>query len=366
MAKKKATSRKPTLNRLRKEIEKIDRNLVELLDSRAELAVKIGRAKQEKGLPIYAPQREEEVLTQSAEHSQGPLPSESVRGVIREVISACRAMECPLRIAYLGPEYTYSHLAAIHRFGKTVDAAPVATIAAVFEAVEREHVDFGLVPVENSTDGRVADTLDMFARSPARICGEVPLRIHHNLLGVCQRNEVRQVFSKPQALSQCRKWLAEHLPKAKVVETASTAEAAQLALDRKGAAAVASIEAGASYHLNVLAKNIEDDPQNLTRFAVIGREPADKTGDDKTSLMFEVDHKPGALADAMTIFKRKSLNLTWIESFPIPSFPGRYLFFVELLGHQRDIRVRRALEQLEAKAVRLEVLGSYARMAPIG
>jgi chorismate mutase/prephenate dehydratase len=211
----------------------------------------------------------------------------------------------------------------------------------------------------------VADTLEMFTRMPARICGEVQLRIHHNLLGKCGRAEVEEVYSKPQALSQCRNWLAKHLPTARLVEVTSTSTAAQLAGEKPGTAAIASMQAGVRYGLDVLAADIEDNKGNLTRFAVIGDETGPRTGKDKSAVMFEISHQPGALADAMNVFKRNRLNLTWIESFPIARPEGGYMFFVELEGHESDPRVRKAITALERKAVRLDVLGSYARLAPV-
>ncbi len=211
----------------------------------------------------------------------------------------------------------------------------------------------------------MADTLDMFARLPVRICGEVQLRIHHYLLGKCLRSEVREVYSKPQALSQCRMWLARHLSEARTVEIASTAAAARLAAEKPGAAAIASRQAGINYGLDFLAEEIEDNRHNVTRFAVIGERPGRRTGNDKTALMFELPHQPGALADAMSIFKRNRLNLTWIESFPMPETPNEYLFFVEFQGHPDEMRAKRALAALASKTVRLEVLGSYPAAQPI-
>jgi chorismate mutase/prephenate dehydratase len=265
----------------------------------------------------------------------------------------------------LGPEYSFSHLAAVEQFGQSAELVPVATIAAVFDALNRAQADFGLVPIENSTDGRVADTLDMFARLPLRICGEVQLRIHHCLLGKCRRSQVQEVFSKPQALSQCRTWLARHLPEARTVEMASTAAAAKLAVEKPGAAAIASRQAGSNYGLDVIAPEIEDNRHNVTRFAIIGDQPPPRTGDDKTSIMFELPHQPGALADAMSIFKRHQLNLTWIESFPMPDTPNEYLFFIEFQGHPEDSGANRAITTLHRRAVRLEVLGSYPATEPI-
>jgi chorismate mutase/prephenate dehydratase len=372
MAKEKTSSRKdgaaarlPSLAIQRGKIDKIDQQLVKLMNERAKIALEIGKLKNHAGLCAYAPLREDEVLARVLELSEGPLDARCVRSVFRELISGSRALEKELRVAFLGPLYSYSHLAAVHRFGQSVELMPVGNIAAVFEEVNRRHADYGLVPVENSTDGRVADTLDMFARLRVKICGEVQLRIHHNLLGRGSRAEVQEVYSKPQALSQCRNWLAKHVPAARLVEVTSTATAAQLAQDKPGAAALASIQAGVHYGLDVLAADIEDQPGNLTRFAVIGESSGARTGCDKCSLMFEIRHQPGSLADAMMVFKKNRLNLTWIESFPISRPEGGYLFFVEFEGHELDPRVRKAITSLERKAVRLEVLGSCAKLAPI-
>lgn len=360
-----ARSRTPTIASLRVKIDRIDGELVKLANERAKLAVQIGKVKDSAGISAYAPAREDEVLSRVLSLSEGPLSDRCILAVFRELISGSRSLEKTLRVAYLGPAYSYSHLAAIHRFGQSVELAPVSTIAAVFEEIHQGHADFGIVPVENSTDGRVGDTLDMFARLPVRICGEVQMRIHHNLLGKCSRDKIEEVYSKPQALSQCRNWLAKHLPGARTIEVTSTTTAAQLAQDKPGAAAIASLQAGVHYGLDVLAADIEDNRDNLTRFAVIGDESGKRTGRDKCSLMFEVAHQPGALADAMNVFKRNRLNLTWIESFPIARPEGGYLFFVETEGHESDLRVRRAIRALERKTIRLEVLGSYARMTPV-
>jgi chorismate mutase/prephenate dehydratase len=298
--------------------------------------------------------------------NKGPLSDQSVRAVFRELISGSRSLATALRVAFLGPEYSYSHLAAISRFGQSVDLVPVTTIAAVFEEVQRKQTDYGIVPMENSTDGRIGDTLEMFATTPLRICGEVPLKIHHNLLGTGTRKEIRQVCSKPQALSQCRGWIAKHLPGVESVEVTSTSEAARRAQATPCVAAIASLQAGVRYQLQVLAGSVEDNSDNQTRFAVIGVRPAERTGDDKTSLLFEISHCPGTLADVMAVFKRNRLNMTWIESYPVRGMTGRYLFFVEFIGHQEDLRARRAIASLDKKTVRLEVLGSYARQDPIG
>ncbi|TWU02284.1 prephenate dehydratase [Stieleria varia] len=296
----------------------------------------------------------------AAECSQtGVLDRPMISETLKHIASACRAAVDSQYVSFLGPQYSYSHLAAMKYFGEGANFAPVATIAAVFESVHRGDSRSGLVPIENSTDGRVVDTLGMFVRRHMRICGEVLLPIHHNLLSLSPREEIREVQSKPQALSQCRMWLAGNLPQAKLVEVSSTTAAAMHAADTPGVAAVASLPAGRKYGLNVIGENIEDNANNVTRFAVLGTDEPEPTGNDKTSILFQVPHRPGALAEVMTIFRDQSLNLTWIESFPSPQSRSEYLFFVELTGHIRHKSVLHAVESLRGQTTRLEVLGSY-------
>jgi chorismate mutase/prephenate dehydratase len=289
-----------------------------------------------------------------------------VRAVFREIFSGCRTVAHLPRVVFLGPEYTYSHLAAVEQFGQSVSLVPVGSIAAVFEEVERGQAEYGLVPVDNSTDGRVIDTLDCLIQAKVKMCAEVPLRIRHCLLGAGRRQDLQHVYSKPQALSQCRAWLGKHLPEAELHDVASTADAARMAVKDRSIGAIASRQAGINHTLTVLARDIQDNSDNITRFMVIGRDIAPRTGNDKTSIVFEIDHYPGALADAMAIFKRNRLNLTWIESFPVPGCRGRYLFIVEFQGYPTELRPKRALALLGKKTLRLDVLGSYAETDPIG
>ena len=361
-----ADGRTPGLTGLRSQIDAIDRELVGLMNRRAEVARQIGHLKQSAGQQTYDPAREELVLGRVTASNEGPLSDECLKAVWRELISGSRAIEQHLRVAHLGPAWTYSHLAALHRFGNAVDFVPVASISAAFEEVAAGHSHFGVVPLENSTDGRIADTLDNLARLPVKICAEVPLRIHHNLLAACDRTSIDTVYSRPQALSQCRNWLARHLPDARLVEVASTATAAETAARTPRAAAIASRQAGVHHGLTILAENIEDVAGNTTRFAVIGHADSSRTGNDKTSLMFEIEHRPGGLADALAIPKKQRLNLTWIESFPLAGEERGYVFFVELEGHRDDQRVRRAIRALEARCKRVVTLGSYASAAAVG
>jgi chorismate mutase/prephenate dehydratase len=360
---------------LRRRCKELDAELLRLLNERAQAAAELlattsGSANESDGdtaeaLPPVGDDLDG-LLAKVAADNPGPLSGVAVQAIYRELASGWRALRKKVSVAFLGPAYTYSHMAALYRFGESFDQVPVGSISAVFEEVVRGQSMFGVVPVENSTDGRIADTLDMFTRLRVRICGEVPLRIHHSLLGSGPRSGITEVHSKPQALSQCRNWLSRHLPTARLVEVASTITAAQTARERPEVAAIAGVQAAAHYGLDVLAENIEDNQSNVTRFFVIGDESGPRTGNDKTSAMFEIPHKPGALADAMTVFKRAKLNLSWIESFPIARPEGGYMFFAELDGHETDTRVARAFKALAKKTIRLEVLGSYAKAEPVG
>jgi chorismate mutase/prephenate dehydratase len=365
----KSAESKSSLNlaSLRQEIDRLDQQLVELLNRRAEVVVRVGQFKQDRGLEVWSAAREDEVIAQALAASRGPLPAETLRIIFRELISGSRALERPIRVACLGPKYSYSHLAAVARFGAAVEHVPVGSIAAVFEEVNRRHVQFGLVPLENSTDGRVADTLDMFIKLPnLKIRAEVRLRVHHCLLGRCEWGQIRRVYSKAQALSQCRNWLGKNVPQAAKVEVVSTAAAAELAQREEYAAAVASRAAAGAYRLNVLAENIEDQPHNVTRFAVIADKPGDRTGRDKTTLMMRLPNEAGSLARTIAPFEKLGVNMTWIESFPIPAEGSRdrdpsYLFFLDIEGHIEDPPVQKALELVRKRCERLDILGSYPR-----
>ncbi|MGI9474198.1 MAG: prephenate dehydratase [Rubripirellula sp.] len=347
---------------LNERIDEIDRKILALVSARSDLVQQLCESDQGGlvGRVSNAAARIEEVVRGSAPDPCS-IPVDAKSALLRHISSVCLQSIHQFRSAYLGPQHSYSHLAAIKYFGDATTLTPVASIPAVFDAVAREDALTGIVPIENSTDGRVVDTLGMFVRRDMQICGEVLLPIHHNLLSTTPRAEIVEVHSKPQALSQCRGWLASQLPNARLVEISSTAAAAKLASEKRGVAAVASIEAGREHNLDLIDANIEDNPNNVTRFAVLGRERPTRTGDDKTAILFQVSHEPGALADAMTIFKRHELNLTWIESFPAPETKNEYMFFVELTGHRDDDAVHGASEALAVKAKRLNILGSYPR-----
>jgi chorismate mutase/prephenate dehydratase len=347
------------------EIRRIDREIVKLASRRAAATIKIIQSQANPQKLLFSPIADQPLTELLATGNPGPLTESALRGIFREMISGARSVVKVLRIAYLGPAYSFTHLAALERFGMSATFIPVNNIAAVFEEVNRGHADYGIAPIENSTDGRVVDTLDMFTRLPLKICGEVQLAIHHNLMSRCQRSEVVEIYSKPQALSQCRDWLSRNMPQARLIEVTSTSTAAQLARDKFGAAAVASRQAAVQYELHIVAENIEDNKGNVTRFAIIGDEATRPSGDDKTAVLLQIPHKPGSLAEALTIFKKNAINLTWIESFPLKGPEVGYLFFLEFEGHAADARTKRMLDELERKAVRLEMLGSYARSEPI-
>ncbi|NLE37790.1 MAG: prephenate dehydratase [Pirellulaceae bacterium] len=353
------------LDVLKREIRRIDDRIVRDLNERADLIGNIAKIDSPDGVLRLLDKEFRDMPAWVDQNNPGPLSHTAVCAVFRELLGGCRVLLKTTRVAHLGPMYSYSHLAAIQRFGQSAELVPVGTIAAVFEEVHSGQSDMGLVPIENSTDGRVADTLDMFTRVPVRICGEVELPIHHALLAKCERQEVREVYSKPQALSQCRNWLARHVPGARAVEVTSTSMAAELAAEKPGVAAIASRQAGIQFGLNVLAEKIEDNPHNVTRFSIIGKQSAPKTGKDKTAIMFQLEDRPGVLAEALNIFKRNRVNLTWIESFPIPGAARAYWFFVEMEGHESDLTVRRATASLSKKTLCMSVLGSFAVTVPV-
>ena len=334
------------------------RTIAGLLQRRAQV---IDQARQA-GVDLRAREAQWNVVDLSTiRRAEPPFPAESAAAALREIIAAGRTLVRPTRVAFLGPEWSYSHLAALQGFGHSVELIPVGSIGATFEAVERGDADFGLAPLENSTDGGIVDTLDVLARKPQSICGEVTVPIRHCLFSKSPRAEIREIYSKPQALSQCRRWLAENLPWARTIEFSSTAEAVRLAGEKPGAAAVASRESGMAYDVPLVAEGIEDQKDNATRFAVIGSEPTVPSGDDKTALRLRVSHVPGALADATAIFRDFQCNLNWIESFPMPGSRSEYLFFIEFEGHRDEPRVGQMLEALRQTTQDLVVLGSFPR-----
>ncbi|MPZ77934.1 MAG: prephenate dehydratase [Deltaproteobacteria bacterium] len=353
-------SRNESVDVLRKKIDQIDERVVALLNDRASLAQKIGHTKSQSNQEVYVPHREKEVLRRLSRISHGPLPEDSIRAIFREVISACRSVEAPLKIAFFGAEATYTHQAAREKFGSTVTLLPTASIGEVFQEVSQGRVSFGVVPIENSTEGVVAHTLDVFVDSDLKICAEVYLDIHHNLLSRTGRErDIKRIVSHPQALAQCRQWLTRHFRTVKLDEVASTAHAAMIAAEDKTVGAISSALAKEAYDLQVIAANIEDHSNNITRFLVIGDKETRPSGDDKTSLVFSVKDKPGILHRMLQPFARTRINLTKIESRPIKNKPWEYMFFIDFKGHQKEARIKRALRSLETSCEFLKILGSY-------
>jgi len=349
------------LKQLRAQIDKFDLEILSVINKRAAIAAQIGKVKSETGGETFSAGREEEVMQNILRANKGPLPEITLKSIFRELISGSRALQSVQRVAFLGPEYSYSHIAAIERFGQSAEYSRVATIAAVFDEVARKHANFGVVPLENSTDGRIADTLDCFVRMPTiKVCSEIRIRVHHHLLANCPPSEIRRVYSKAQALSQCRNWLGKNLPHAQLHEVSSTADAARLVQNEQTtSAAVASRQAGVRYGLKTVFANIEDHPENETRFAIISLNDSARTGHDKTALVFQVMHTPGSLADVLGIFKSNKINLTWIESFPYKDAKGEYVFFVDFEGHHEDAKVKKTIKALEDICETVQILGSY-------
>ena len=348
------------LERLRQDINDLDGKILQLLNQRAQAALEIALCKRIIEMPVFAPEREEQVMDSICRTNSGPLSTSDLRRIYNEIISACREMQNPLKVAFLGPEYTFSHQAALSRFGGGAELTGQATIADVFTAVQRKQCQVGLVPVENSSEGGVGATMDCFLSSELRVCGEVFAPVSHTLMSREKEfDSITRVYSHPQGLSQCRSWLARYLPEAVLIETESTSAAARRVAAEPGAAAIGPEMAARHYGLEILAADIQDASPNLTRFLVLGRESCPPTGDDKTSMVFLASHRPGSLYDALRHFASRGLNLCRIESRPTKDRPWEYAFFVDVMGHQDEEVMQGALEALEKELDLLKVLGSY-------
>ena len=342
----------------REAIDALDREILAKLNARAAHAQSIGALKS--GGKVYRPEREAQILSRIAKENAGPLSNEAVSGVFRQIMSACLALEQRLRIAYLGPAGTFSHAAVARHFGQFVDAIPCATIDEVFRAAESGQSDYAVAPVENSTEGAVGRTLDLMCQTELSICGEVKLRIQQNLLSNAgDLANVRKIYSHAQSLGQCVRWLSERLPAVPRIAVASNAEAARLAASEQGAAAIAGEIAAEIYGLAILAPHIEDEPNNTTRFWVIGRQEIAASGRDETSLVMSAPNRPGAVHGLLEPFARHGVSMTRFESRPARTGLWEYLFFVDIAGHRDDAPVAAALAELKQKAPFLKLLGSY-------
>ena len=353
------------IEKLRKRIDDLDTQIVRLINERASVVVDIGAAKRVGHTPTYAPDREQRVLQHVRAQNDGPLPSECLEKIYRELMSGSFALEHSLRIGYLGPDGSFSHLAASRQFGSQVDYVAVNDIADVFGGVDSGELNLGLVPIENSTGGGVSDTLDSFMEFGAKVCAEVLVAIHHNFLTNEELDAVKVVYSRPEVFVQCRRWLADHIRQAERVPMASSARAAECAAEEVGASAIGSSLAAEIYGLRTVYASIEDNPNNVTRFFVIGNQQPEPTGEDKTALMFTTAHRPGALAEVLEVFRDSGVNLTHIDKRPSQTANWEYCFFIDCEGHRQDEQLTKALDVAREHCLHLVVLGSFPRATSV-
>lgn len=353
------------LDDIRQNIDAIDHQLLTLLSDRAELVHQVGVVKKRDGLQIYAPEREEALLRRLLEMNDGRLPEKSIRAIFREIMSAALALEDDLKIAYLGPEGTWTHQAAIKKFGNSVTYSSQGNFADVFDQVARRTADYGVVPIENSTEGAVSHTLDLFVDSPLHICAQILMRIENGLMAGIPREQIKTLYSHPQVFGQCRNWILRNFPEADLVEVSSTTKAAQLARDKahEGAAALGGALAAEMSGLIMLEENIQDRATNTTRFLVIGEKTCPRTGNDRTSLLFAIHDRPGSLVKALQAFDQFHINLSKIESRPSKRKDWEYIFYVDLAGHCEDEKVADAMTELEKHCSLVKLLGSYPDVA---
>ena len=356
---------RPDLGDLRERIDAIDAEIVRLISERGVVARQIGEIKAQQGTAVYAADREKGVYERLREINPGPFPDQVLQAIYRELMSGSIALERPQRIGFLGPRGSFSHLAATAKFGSAVEYEPVTDIQGVFAEVERRHVDFAVVPVENTSGGSVLETLDAFIDSPVKVCAEVNLHIHHNVLSRIPLDAVERLYSKPEVFDQCKAWLLETGMLPKAIPVASSNRAAEMAATEERAAAVGSTLAAELFNLPVLISNIEDNPQNMTRFLVLGQRASRPTGDDKTVLMFRTAHRAGALVDVLDAFRANQINMSMITSRPNRQRNWEYCFFVDIEGHADDANVAAGLRAAGEHCLELAVLGSYPKAAEL-
>ena len=343
----------------RKAIDQLDAKIVKLLNERTQHVLEIGAIKFKAGEEIYAPHRELAVLQRVCRLNKGPITNDALRAIYREVMSSALSLQKTMRIAYLGPEATFTHQAAIRRFGSSLRYGPQKTITDVFAEVSKNRADYGVVPIENSTEGVVTHTLDMFVDSDLKIVSQIVLRVQHCLLTNARKTQIKKLFAHPQALAQCRAWVQNNLPRVEIVETSSNARSAELASTEDDTAAIAGLLAAEKYGLRVVEYDIQDNAANATRFLVLGRQCSPPTGRDRTSLMISLVDKVGALHRALAAFRRYRLNMTKIESRPSKRKAWEYFFFIDCDGHVSDHKVAKAIAELEQQCSFVKVLGSY-------
>ena len=348
------------LARLRKEIDEIDNEILMLLNKRAVTVIEIAHIKRNEKTKFYSPEREREILERLTNLNKGPFPNDTLKVIYREILSASLSLEEPLKVAYFGPIATYTHLAALRHFGSSAFFLPVESIKGVFDAVNSGKAEFGVVPIENSNEGVVSSTLDLFMDYDLKVSAEVMFEISHNLLSKSgDKTKIKKVYSNPQASAQCKLWLGSNLSGIPILESTSTAKAAEIASQDDEVAAIASSLAAKIYDLHFVEKNIGDNKYNFTRFLVISKKYPQKTGKDKTSIMFSIKDKPGALYDILSPFKKAKINLTKIESRPSKRKAWEYIFFVDMEGHVDDKRLRKAIDSIKDSCLYVKILGSY-------
>ncbi|MCK4708446.1 MAG: prephenate dehydratase [Gammaproteobacteria bacterium] len=356
------------LKSIRAQIDAIDEQLLKLFNQRAECAIQVAESKKQslkegEALEFFRPDREAQVIQRIKELNHGPLSDKEAGRLIREVMSACLALEQPLKIAYLGPEGTFTQAAALKHFGNSVDTVALSSIPDVFAAVQAGHADFGLVPVENSTEGVISHTLDMFIHSDLKVCGEVEVRIHHQLANLSQKPEdIHKIYSHQQSFAQCRNWLDQNLPSIDRIPVSSNGEAARIAAEDSNAAAICGVKAVDIFGLKVCNNNIEDLANNTTRFMVIGDIQVEPSGMDKTTILMSAHNQPGALLSLLKPLADYSISMNKIESRPSPDRLWEYVFFVDIVGHQKDENVAKALQDLQKQAALFKILGSYPKV----
>lgn len=355
-----------TLPELRDSIDRVDARIVQLLHERAELVRQVGRIKEAESSPIFVPERESALYAKLERLNEGKLPEESLKAVYREIISCGYALEGGFKVAYLGPEGTWSHQAAIRQFGSSVELIPCACFKDVFDAVERGNAAYGVVPMENSTHGAVAQVMDLFVSSPLKICAQMHLPIRNCLLGNLEKGRIKTIYSHPQIIGQCRRWIDAHFPGASLVETSSSTAAARMAAERahEGAAAIGGKLAGELAGLDILESNIQDKPHNVTRFAVIGHQKTVPTGADRTSLCFTVRHEAGSLVQVLEQFRQAGISLQRIESRPSKVVDWEYVFYVDAEGHADAEPLKACLQNASLFCSLLKVFGSYPETLP--
>ena len=347
------------LERLREEIDILDMKIVELLNERAGVVKEIGEIKKRTNAQVYVPDREKQVYERITAHNKGPISNKCLMNIYRELMAGSLVLERSTKVSYLGPEGTFSYFAARDKFGSSVEYLPLNAIDTVFKEVANEHTDYGIVPVENTTEGGIRETLNMFIEYDVKVCAEIIMPIHHNLMANCKIDKIKKIYSKPQVFSQCRLWLANNFEKVDLLDVGSTTEAAIIAAKEKDSAAIAHSEVAKIYGIEILQHDIEDNPNNITRFFVLSREFSSPTGHDKTAVMCYVKNEAGALYNILEPFKKYKINLTDIEPLPTRKKAWDYCFYIDFAGHASDENVKNALEEVNKTCIDLNIIGSF-------